>query len=341
MDEKHPTESKAEFTGQPGLLADAVTGNRSWSPSNNGLLAFRHNYGAPNQLTWVGRDGRELGAVGGQGLFSGPRISPDQKTIAVDRMSDQNVDIWTFDLTRNTFARFTFEPGIDSNPIWSSDGKSVIYFSARDSRPFVVERPANGIGSEKTLPAEGLAPSSMSADGRWLVFRESSPVHSVLIVRSREDNKKVIRIQERETELDGSISPDGRWFLYSSVPSTRREVLVQSMPKEAGGSASAVGKWQISTAGGSQPAWRADGKEIFFVAPDGTMMAVPIESGSDFFRPGTPKPLFRTRLDFDPNRRQYDVTPDGQRFLLNQRLPDTGESPITVVVNWPKLLEKH
>jgi len=112
------------------------------------------------------------------------------------------------------------------------------------------------------------------------------------------------------------------------------------MPKKAGGPASAVGKWQISTAGGSQPAWRADGKKIFFVAPDGTMMVVPIETGADFFRPGTPKPLFRTRLDFDPSRRQYDVSPDGQRFLLNQRLPYTGESPITVVVNWPKLLQK-
>ena len=113
------------------------------------------------------------------------------------------------------------------------------------------------------------------------------------------------------------------------------------MPKEAGGSANTVGKWQISTAGGSQPAWRADGKEIFFIAPDGTMTVVPIESGPDFFRPGTPKPLFRTRLELDPSTRQYDVTPDGQRFLLNQRLPDTGESPITVVVNWPKLLAKQ
>ena len=96
--------------------------------------------------------------------------------------------------------------------------------------------------------------------------------------------------------------------------------------------------------GGSQPAWRADGKEIFFVAPDGMMMAVPVESGEDFFRPGTPKPLFQTRLEFDPlsglGVRQYDVTPDGQRFLLNQHVADSTDAPITVVVNWPKLLEK-
>jgi hypothetical protein len=134
--------------------------------------------------------------------------------------------------------------------------------------------------------------------------------------------------------------------LYSGVPANRREVLVQSVPREAGGSA-APGRWQVSIAGGGQPTWRADGKEIFFVAPDGTMMAVPVESSEDGFRPGAPKPLFQTRLEFDPgyeiNRapRQYDVTADGQRFLLNQHVADAGDAPITVVVNWPKLLEKH
>jgi hypothetical protein len=126
----------------------------------------------------------------------------------------------------------------------------------------------------------------------------------------------------------------------SIQPATRREVLVQSVPKEAGGSPNAVGKWQISTAGGGQPVWRADGKEIFYVAPDSMMMAVPVESGENFFRPGAPKALFPTRLDLDPPAREYDVTADGQRFLLNQRLPDNPDAPITVVVNWPKLLEK-
>jgi hypothetical protein len=167
------------------------------------------------------------------------------------------------------------------------------------------------------------------------------------MIRSREDANKVVRIEGHETEMDGSISPDGRWLLYSSIPSSRREVLVQSVSKEAGGSATAVGKWQVSTTGGSQPMWRGDGKEIFFVAPDGMMMAVPVESGENFFRPGSPKPLFQTRLEFFSRinsegffMRQYDVTPDGQRFLLNQHVADSTDAPITVVVNWPKLLAK-
>jgi Protein kinase domain len=221
-------------------------------------------------------------------------------------------------------------------------GKSIVYASNRNAAWVLVERPANGIGPETILTSQQYTdrPTAVSHDGLWLVLMESTPLHSVIALRSRRDPSKVIRIQDHGLELDGSISRDGRWLLYSSVPATRREVLVQSVPKEAGGSPDAVGKWQISTAGGSQPAWRADGKEIFHVAPDGMMMATPVESSENFFRPGTPKALFQTRLDIDPEVRQYDVTADGQRFLLNQRLPDNPDSPITVVFNWPKLLEK-
>ena len=333
---------KLEFTGQPSVIADAVSGARWWSASANGLLAFRHLYGAPNQLTWVSRDGHSLSTAGDPGPLSTPRISPDQRTLAFSRDNEQHEDIWTFDLIRNTSARFTFESDGGRAPIWSSDGKSIVYASRRKGARVLVERPANGIGPETVFVSQQTrdVPTALSHDGHWLVFMEASNLHSIIALRLREDPSKVVRIQERGLERDGSISPDGRWLLYSSIPATRREVLVQSVPKEAGGSPNAVGKWQISTAGGGQPAWRGDGKEIFYVAPDGMMMAVPVESGENFFRPGAPKPLFQTRLDLDPDLREYDVTPDGQRFLLNQRLPDNADAPITVVVNWPKLLQK-
>jgi eukaryotic-like serine/threonine-protein kinase len=343
---------KLEFTGQPAVIADDAENGRSWSASADGLLAFRRLYAAPSQLTWVSRDGHSLSTAGdpgplsrsgrhGQASASTPRISPDQRTLTFSRDNEQNDDIWTFDLTRNTSTRFTFEWD-NTSPIWSSDGKSIVYASNRNAAWVLVERPANGIGPETILTSQQYTdrPTAVSHDGLWLVLMESTPLHSVIALRSRRDPSKVIRIQDHGLELDGSISRDGRWLLYSSVPATRREVLVQSVPKEAGGSPDAVGKWQISTAGGSQPAWRADGKEIFHVAPDGMMMATPVESSENFFRPGTPKALFQTRLDIDPEVRQYDVTADGQRFLLNQRLPDNPDSPITVVFNWPKLLEK-
>jgi serine/threonine protein kinase len=340
---------KGEFTGPPAVLADGVTGPRWWSASWNGLLAFRHNYGMQYQLTWFNRDGRMLGNVGDPGLLSTPRISPDQKTIAFQRTSDQNPDIWTFDLARNTSARFTFEPGPDGFPIWSSDSRSIIYSSSRNSARFVVQHPASGVGKEEMIVTglrggNALVPTAVTHDGRWLVLTEATLNTGVIVLQSREDPNKIVRIQERGRERDGSISPDGRWLLYSSVPAARREVLVQSVPKESGGSASAVGKWQISTAGGSHPTWRGDGKEIFYVAPDGMMMGVPVESGNDFFRPGAPKPLFQTHLDIDAATtgaiREYDVTPDGQRFLVNQHVADSADAPITMVVNWPKLLVK-
>ena len=334
---------KLEFTGQPAVIADAVPDIRWWSASANGLLAFRHHYAAPNQLTWVSRDGHSTSTVGDPGELDAPRISPDQKTIAFSRQSEQSEDIWTFDLARNTSTRLTFEQDTARAPVWSSGGKSIVYASLRNGTGVLLERPANGLGPE-TLLIRQIGdldrPTAVSHDGRWLLFTEATPLHSIIALRSREDLSKVVRIQDRETERDGSISPDGRWVLYSSIPARRREVMVQSVPKEAGGSPDPAGKWQISTAGGDQPVWRADGKEIFYVALDGMMMAVPVESGKNLFRPGAPKPLFQTRLDLDPNLRQYDLTADGQRFLLNQRLPDNPEAPITVVFNWPRLLQK-
>jgi serine/threonine protein kinase len=330
---------KLEFTGPPAVIADAV-GERQWSASADGLLAFRHNPVDSNQqLTWVSRDGHSMSTVGDPGLGGAPRISPDQKTFVFARQGH----IWTFDLTRNTSTRFAFVESLNVWPIWSSDGKSIVSGSNRNNAWVLVERPANGIGPETIFASQAAfdVPTDVSHDGRWLVATEYGSLRSIIALRSREDPSKIIRIQERGTEQDGAISPDGRWLLYSSIPATRREILVQSVPKEAGGSPNGVGKWQISTAGGGQPAWRGDGKEIFYVAPDGMMMAVPVESGENFFRQGAPKPLFQTRLKPDSRwARQYDVTTDGQRFLLSQPLPDNAAPPISVIVNWPKLLQK-
>ena len=134
-----------------------------------------------------------------------------------------------------------------------------------------------------------------------------------------------------------SISPDGRWLLYSSTQTGSREVFVESMPEAMGGPATGA-KRQVSIGGGVQPAWRADGKEIFYLAADGKLMSVPVESDLSF-KLGEAKPLFPTRLEFY-TQRQYDVSADGKRFLLAQPLEDSASVPITVIVNWPELLKK-
>jgi Tol biopolymer transport system component len=137
--------------------------------------------------------------------------------------------------------------------------------------------------------------------------------------------------------LDPSLSPDGRWLLYSSTQTGSREVFVESMPEAMGGPATGF-KRMISIGGGTQPARRADGKEIFYLAANGKLMSVPVESGLSF-KLGVPKPLFPTRLEFY-TQRQYDVSADGKRFLVAQPLEENTSIPITVIVNWPALLKK-
>jgi Tol biopolymer transport system component len=244
---------KLEFTGPPAVLADGVFPARWWYASATGLLAFRHTYGTQYQFTWFGRDGKMLASVGSPGRLSAPRVSPDQRTIAFWRRGDANQDVWTFDATRNAAAPFTFGPRSSGFPIWSSDGKGLIYSTAQGPAS-LVERAASGVGNETPIAArdgDNKIPTAVTRDGLWLVYTEMSALHGVIGLHSLKDPNKVIHLQDHDRETDGSISPDGRWLLYSSVPAGRREVLVQSVPKEAGGSASAAGKWQISTAGGA------------------------------------------------------------------------------------------
>jgi hypothetical protein len=215
----------------------------------------------------------------------------------------------------------------------------MVYSSTRKEGRLVVERPANGTGPETiraNAPFGQILPTGVSPDNRWLVVRQSN-INMTLV--SREDGLSVPFLQGR-TLGGGYISPDGRWLLYSSIPASRSEIFAQRVPKDAGGSANAEGIFQISTAGGSAPAWRGDGKEIFYLALDGKMMAVPVESSDTFFRPGTPRPLFETHLTAFGSFRDYDVSADGQKFVINEPTADTSETPITVIVNWPKLLAK-
>jgi Tol biopolymer transport system component len=252
-------------------------------------------------------------------------------------MTDGNADVWLLDLARNAATRLTFEPGSDANPVWSADGQRLFYFSQREKEFLVVERPAGGIGAERIVTKGRLGalprPMAVSKDGHWLVLSEGGSGQSRLAVLSLVDGTSV-PVTETASASGGSVSPDGRWLLYTLDASGRNEVFVRTLPTAAGGTA-AAGKKQISFSGGGQPTWRADGKEIFYLSPDGALMAVPVESGENFFRSGTPKELFRTR-----DASSFDVTADGQRFLVTQPVSDSSDTPVTVIVNWPQLLKK-
>ena len=171
-----------------------------------------------------------------------------------------------------------------------------------------------------------------------------SDIHSFCLLPTGPEGpgaeRKVIALPESPVEgRHPSISPEGRWLLYSSTQTGSREVFVESIPEAMGGPAAGVKK-RVSIAGGTQPAWRADGEEIFYLAADGRIMSVSVDSGGGSLKLSLPKPLFPTRLEFDSVFRQYDVSADGRRFLLAQPLEESTSVPITVMVNWPELLKK-
>jgi hypothetical protein len=210
----------------------------------------------------------------------------------------------------------------------------------------LIDRPASGIGKEIVLyRSTGVTyyPQACSHDGRWRLLADISGSFSVFPWRPEASGAERKPIPLPESHADGrhpALSPDSRWLLYSSMQLGRREVFVESMPEAMGGPAVSL-KRQVSIAGGGQGTWRADGKELFYLAADDKMMSVTVDSSASGLKLGAPKPLFQTRLEFESLLgRQYDVSADGKRFLLAQPLEESASVLITVIVNWPALLKK-
>ena len=167
--------STGELSGERVAIVDAPVG-AAWSVSNNGVLTFRRSRPSQRQLSWFSRDGKHLGVAGEAGALGRPRISPDQNTVSLARTSNGSADIWLLDLTRNAFTRVTSEPGPDNNPVWSSDGQHLYFFSEREHDGFIVERPASGVGAERIVataePKAVPVPTAASSDGKWLIVNE-------------------------------------------------------------------------------------------------------------------------------------------------------------------------
>lgn len=257
--------------------------------------------------------------------------------MAVSRTVLGNFDVWLVDANRGIPARFTFEPTVEGMGVWSPDGNRLVFPSLRSGSGGLFERASSDAGDERVL-LEGFAtPLSWSSDGRFLLYTRTDPAGGAdLWAIGLNDRKSIPVITTTADQSSGEFSPDGRWLMYESNESGRFEVYIQDFP-ELGG------KWQISNAGGRQPRWRRDGTEVYYVASDGRLMAVPITTRVDArtLDFGAPIPLFVPRLasraNVVPGRPQYAVGPDG-RSLLNTVVEDTAAAPITVVVNWMQTL---
>jgi eukaryotic-like serine/threonine-protein kinase len=246
------------------------------------------------------------------------------------------------DLSVGTAMRFTFDPADDYSPIWAPDGSRIAFASNHDGTFGIYEKLANGSGDEEQLlsSAADIAPRSWSADGRFIVFRSLGKKRTteVWVLPLIGDRKPIALLQSDDFYQSGPmLSPDGRWMAVYSNESGRYEVYIHSFQKPAS-------KWQVSTKGGIDVAWSHDGKELFYLGFDGQLMAVAVK-GDSALDVGTPRALFETHMLGATRiimgfRNQYDVAPDGQRFLLNVPVWEESSSPINVVLNWPSLLKK-
>jgi Tol biopolymer transport system component len=325
--------------GSPTPLAvvGAPNDSRDFSASNNGVLGF-HSGGdyTTRTMTWFDRSGRALGTVGDPDTYTNPALSPDGNLLAVG-IGDQGAgqrDIWVFDLPRGTKSRLTFDPGDDLNPVWSPDGRYIAFSSGRRGHRDLYRKLASGTGAEELLAesATNKAAEDWSRDGRYLFFNYAVAAgNSDIYFYSFSDRTSQRYLATPLAEEQAHLSPDGHWLAYRSNESGTIQIYIQPFPATGG-------KWQVSTTVGSDPQWRADGKELYYIAGQ-SLMAVDVQPAGDSPRIRVPHKLFDTRVAPGTTRNRYVATSDGQRFLVLAPKDEAAAPPaFTVLMNWQGLL---
>ncbi|MEO8056609.1 MAG: hypothetical protein ABI768_15720, partial [Acidobacteriota bacterium] len=323
-------------------LADGATGIFAASASGRLAYAAGGTVGLA-QLAVYDRAGKSLQNVGGVGNTWTPRLSPDGKLVAVELIDpvSSNRDVWTFDVAGvEPPVRRTFDPGEDYTPVFSPDGKRLAFAAYRKGSWSVYGKSLAG-GDEEHLiaaaPSAGAPPSPVgvppgskfltdwSPDGRFIAFNNASRETSDDMWLLSPEGKAHPLLQTPASERDTAFSPDGRFVAYLSSETGGSEIYVRTYPDPGG-------KWQISTGGGSQPRWRRDGRELFYLAPGFRWTAVPVKT-SPTFEKGTPQELFQVSSR-RTNIPQYDVFADGRRFIVNTVVTEKSSTPLTLVENW-------
>jgi Tol biopolymer transport system component len=285
------------------------------------------------QLAWFDRTGAKVGVLGtSQGHQA---VAADDVRVAADRIDPirQTRDVWVFDTKAGTQTQLTFGAGDDWVPEWSPDGRRVAYTSARET-PGVAQlylKDATGTGEETLLLKTDRNKHHMawSPDGRHLIYEENAGFNDLWVLPLSPPGKPHPLLQTQFQEGHPSFSPDSRYLAYVSNESGRLEVYVQTFP-------SSGGRWRVSLDGGIQPRWRRDGREMYFLAADGQMMALDVDLRTPTF--GAPRPLFQTWLGGDALTEHYAVTSDGRRFLLYDQ--QSAGTEFTVLLNWGSLLTR-
>jgi Tol biopolymer transport system component len=318
-----------------------ATGEAPFSTSTT-ALAYSVSIGSPpTQLTWFDRGGQPRGTIGAPAEYEIPTLSPANHQVAVHRVDPTlGTEVWLMDPTRNNPSRLTFERTINFAPTWSPDGSRIAFSSNRTGTFGLYQKLSSGAGREELLvdtASNGAYPTGWSADGRFLLFtRAGKAGFDVWLLPLFGDRKPYAFSESIANESQARLSGEGRWLAYTSDETGTPEVFVQPFPTTGA-------KWQVSTGGGFDPQWRRDDREMFYIATDGKMMAVPVNGVSSTFEVAAPQALFQTRT---PTMRgpllfgNYAPAADGQRFLVNTIAVDAPPIPITVVLNWTPALSK-
>jgi eukaryotic-like serine/threonine-protein kinase len=335
--------NKGKLLDRPQVIATQVGRNPStyWAAfavAGNGTVVYHHGAGAPlSQLTWYDRSGKESEHLGESAVMANPTLSPDGQRVAVDVADarDKNVDLWIYDLPRHTYTRFTFDPAEETNPTWSHDGKTIAYRSAVSEKIIHLKNAdglesARGVGAQRAF-SDSL-PLSWTRDDNGIIVAEQ-PLNrgSKLELLSLKDQSVSLAVAASGSQCQGQVSPDGKWLAYSSDESGDWEVYISPLPASGG-------KLQVSRGGGMEPRWRGDGKEIFYVSYAGQnkrLMSVAV-SAEGGLSTGSPVPLFQMRgraIVSSSDMFSYDVTRNGQRFLVNQYVKPAQVEPLNIVLN--------
>jgi Tol biopolymer transport system component len=330
---------RLEVTGSPFAVAQQIAEGPNMaalSASLAGTIAVRTGAtGGIRQIAWIDRAGEEIGKVGDSGFLLDISLSRDGRDIAVRRQVEAASSVWLLNGRGGALTQFTSgqAAGGGSYPVWSPDGSRIVYSANQGSRVndlFV--KPVTGAGREELLLStpQIKAPMDWSANGKFVLYRTVSPkTGNDLFVLAMDDHKSFPIAETEFDERDGQFSPDNRWVAFVSNDSGRPEIYVQPFPGPGR-------KQSISSNGGGQPRWRRDGRELFYIALDGRMMAVAVDTSGTQFVGRAPVALFTTNVGAAVqanNRQQYEVSADGQRFLMNTLVQDAA-SPITLILNW-------
>jgi serine/threonine protein kinase/Tol biopolymer transport system component len=340
-----------ELRGEPFTVAEQVGRSSAYSiavsTSGTGMLAHAAAILQRGRLTWFDRAGNSLGSVGVEGDYTDFRLSPNGETLAVSLVDPKmwNPDVWLIDLTRGSRSRFTFGSGLNASPTWSPDSTRILFRTNRNGSTELYERSAGGGGNEQVvllketmleagIESPNVVPSDWSPNGRYFMLcsPEKATGYDLWLEPLGGDRKPVKFLGSPSDQIHANFSPDGSFVAYSSNESGRFQVYVQTFPLSNR-------KWQVSTDGGYEPRWRADGHEIYYLSDDRKLMAVSVGVGPAF---AVPKLLFQTRVPEGVTSRRTHYVPsrDGKRFLINTQTSDTLPNPITVVFNWQTDLRK-